>query len=249
MFISKVTKSNIIFVFFFWVFLAFANICYAEYSVASGDRIIFNITNSNTSFEDMTEIDVIENISVIQGEDFLELEEVIPDTIPVGGSASLIYRVIDGAEDNSKMEINFRLEGSAESSWIPETWEETLVLNYNNTAIPTLSEWKQIFLTLLMSSLVMGFVPARSSRFGLLSSCNVSGIVGLNMITFNKQLFFLVIKWISLAVVLGLISAKVVFGYLSPLDITGTFFCAPLVAYILHLIILFFCDYKVNSEI
>ncbi|MBN1906175.1 MAG: hypothetical protein JW927_13875, partial [Deltaproteobacteria bacterium] len=109
------------------------------------------------------------------------------------------------------------------------------------TGIPTLSEWKQIFLTLLMLSLVMGFIPARSSRYNLNSGA-ISSIIGVNLIVFNKGLFWSVLKWIGLAVVLGLISTKVVFGHVSPLDITGTLFCAPLVAYILHFLILCKCN-------
>jgi hypothetical protein len=124
----------------------------------------------------------------------------------------------------------------------------TLLAYLKPQSIPTLSEWKQIFLTLLMLSLVMGFIPARSSRFGFLSSGNVSGIAGLNMLSFNKRLFCTVIKGIGIATALGLISAKVLLGHLSTLDITGTIFCSPLVAYILHLIILFIRDYKINSE-
>jgi hypothetical protein len=209
---------------FFACFFVFASNCYSEYSIAPGERITFEARNSADSFSSMTGVEVVATTNIIQGENFLELEEQIPGTIPVGGSGYLVYRVIEDAEDNSKMEISFSLQGTSESSWLPLSWEETVVLNYTtNTGIPTLSEWKQIFLTLLMLSLVMGFIPARSSRYNLNSGA-ISSIIGVNLIVLNKRLFWSVMKWIGLAVVLGLISAKAVFGHVSVLDVTGTFF-------------------------
>lgn len=108
-------------------------------------------------------------------------------------------------------------------------------------SIPTLSQWKKIFLTLLMLSLLMGFIPARSSRYNLNGEM-MSGIAEVNMIVFNKQLFWTVMKWVCFAAIWGLINIKILWCNVSTLDITGTVFCSPLVAYILHLIILYKCN-------
>ena len=90
--------------------------------------------------------------TVIQGVDFLEKEEDIPDSILVGENASLVYRAVGDAENGSIMEISFQLQGPSGSPWIPSVWEETVTINYNTapngSGIPTLSEWKRYFLIL-----------------------------------------------------------------------------------------------------
>jgi hypothetical protein len=155
----------------------------------------------------------------------------------LGHNHSCFHNIMDERPFGSKKAVNQSECTAFQANGTPDGTCDT-------TAIPTLSEWKQIFLTLLMLSLVMGFVPARSSRYNLNGGA-ISGIAGVNMIVFNKQVFVSVMKWIGLAVVLGLISAKVIIGHLSILDITGTFFCAPLVGYILHLMIL--CKRNINE--
>ena len=232
----------------FCMFFVFAGNCYSEYSIAPGERITFEARNSDDSFSSMTGVEVVVITNVIQGENFLELEEQIPGTIPVGGSGYLVYRVTEDAEDNSKMEINFSLQGTSDSAWLPLGWEETVILNYTtNTSIPTLSEWKQIFLTLLMLSLVMGFMRKTHPKAALPSCGTALRITDSNFLAFNRHVYTSALKWVGVVVVLGLAGATVIFGHVSALDITGTLFCAPLVAYILHLMISFVHDYILYS--
>ncbi len=103
-------------------------------------------------------------------------------------------------------------------------------------SIPTLSEWKQIFLTLLMLSLVMGFMRDRSSALSV-----STGSVSLkppyaNLLAFNRHIYTFALKWVGGIVVLGIAGVIVVSGHLKVIDLFGTLFCAPLVAYILHLV-------------
>lgn len=113
-----------------------------------------------------------------------------------------------------------------------------------SASIPTLSEWKQIFLTLLMLSLVMGFVGNQSPKLcmgnvGIMHCARISRLIVL-----DRQLFPTVMQWVSAAVVLGLAGATLLFGSVSMLDIVGTLFCAPLVAYIVHLVVLAVGEYS-----
>jgi hypothetical protein len=111
-------------------------------------------------------------------------------------------------------------------------------------SIPTLSEWKQIFLTLIMLSLVMGFMRKTHPKAALSNGGTILSITDSNFLAFNRHVYNSALKWVGVVVVLGLAGATVIFGHVSALDITGTLFCAPLVAYILHLMIFFIHDYK-----
>jgi hypothetical protein len=114
-------------------------------------------------------------------------------------------------------------------------------------SIPTLSQWKKIFLTLIMLSLVMGFMRIQSPKLsfpngGSLNEFNIS-----SSLIFEPKLYMSVLKWVGVVVVLGLSGVTVVFNHVSILDIFGTLFCMPLVAYILHLVFLFIADFERTS--
>ena len=102
-------------------------------------------------------------------------------------------------------------------------------------------------MTLLILSLVMGVIPTRLRAFSLYSVNTVHTAHGMYVVL-NRQIFYLLLKWIGLATVLGLAGATVVFGRVSIPDMIGTVFCAPLAAYILHLVILFIRDHEGVSE-
>ncbi|AEB08885.1 amidase domain-containing protein [Desulfobacca acetoxidans] len=105
------------------------------------------------------------------------------------------------------------------------------------TAIPTLSEWKRIFFTMVMLSLVLGFVRGQSPV--LPSACGSLCIASnAYRMAYNRKLFYKAIRWVYSAAALGLAGATAVFGYVSMPDIVGTLICAPLAAYILHLVLL-----------
>ena len=110
--------------------------------------------------------------------------------------------------------------------------------------IPTLSEWKQIFLTLFMLSLVMGFAHRGPHRLAFANGSAMFNGAGLNMLVFDNKVYFSIMKKVGLTVLLGLAAATAILGRVSILDITGTLFCAPLVAYILHLVALRIHDSK-----
>jgi hypothetical protein len=109
----------------------------------------------------------------------------------------------------------------------------TKCLDEETSPIPTLSEWKRIFLTLLMMSLVLG--STRSSRLAL--SGGGSHVASGAFIVFDRRLYCSALKWVGPAVILGLAGATAVFGPVSMLDIAGTLCCAPLAAYIIHLVV------------
>jgi len=111
-------------------------------------------------------------------------------------------------------------------------------------SIPTLSEWKQIFLTLIMLSLVMGFMRKTPPIFALSNSSAMFRITGVNFLAFNKYVYNSVLKLVGFVAVLGLAGTIVIFGHVSILDITGTLFCTPLVGYIIHLLVLIKRDYE-----
>ena len=113
-----------------------------------------------------------------------------------------------------------------------------------SASIPTLSEWKQIFLTLLMLCLVMGFVGNQSPKLykGNVGIMHCTGISRL--IVFERAVFFTAMQWIGTAVIWGLAVATALWGSVSMLDIVGTLFCATVVAYIVHLVVLAVGEYR-----
>ena len=126
---------------------------------------------------------------------------------------------------------------------------DTMIVGQNSQggfsySIPTLSEWKQIFLTLIMLSLVMGFMHKTHTKAALSNGDIMLRITDANFLVFNRHVYNSALKWVGVVVVLGLAGVTVVFGHLNMVDIIGTLFCAPLVAYILHLMISFVHDYK-----
>ena len=126
--------------------------------------------------------------------------------------------------------------------WCMDAKEQGPTIDYGPSAsIPTLSEWKKIFLSLLMLCLVMGFATSRSGRYAI-SHNIVSNNSVINKPAFEQRIFYTALKWVLSAVVLCITGAIVLKGYIDVLDIFGTLFCAPLVAYIIHLVVLCKCD-------
>lgn len=220
-----------------------------SYSVKPGDTIRIKVQNSHNSSGPMEDIVISREILLIEGEHFLSLEETIPDNLAAGESGKLTYRVIDNGTTSSKIKLNFSLSSGADSSFLPTAWNVTgISINYsddnsgnNGGSIPTLSEWKQLFLTLFMIALVMGYNPRLSKDLRLNLSGTLSRRVNLSVghLTFNKQLFYYTMKMVLSISFLGIIGAAILFGQVKILDIAGTFICAPLTAYILHLLIFF----------
>jgi hypothetical protein len=125
----------------------------------------------------------------------------------------------------------------------PDPIEPTDIEDPNDGApeiegIPTLSEWKQIFLTLLILSLVVGFMRTTHPRYSFSNSSTMLMITNTKIFAFNRYIYNFVFKWVGFVVILGLTGYTILFGHVSFLDIVGTLFCTPLVAYILHLIVL-----------
>jgi hypothetical protein len=134
----------------------------------------------------------------------------------------------------------------------PEPIEPTDIQNPNDGApelksIPTLSEWKQIFLTLIMLSLVMGFMRKTHPKAALSNGGTMLRITDSNFLAFNRHIYTSALKWVGVVVLVGLAGVAVVSGHLKMVDLLGTLFCAPLVAYILHLIISFIHDFEHTS--
>ena len=68
------------------------------------------------------------------------------------------------------------------------------------------------------------------------------------MMVFDRKVYFSMLKKVGLIVLLGFVAAKAILGRISLLDITGILFCAPLVAYILHIILVFVKDSRPCNE-
>ncbi len=111
-------------------------------------------------------------------------------------------------------------------------------------SIPTLSEWKQIIVTLILLSLVMGFMHKDNSQLALSSRSTLFRINVANLLAFNRRIYYSALKWVGIFTLLGLAGITIIFGHVSFFDIIGTLFCGPLVAYILHLVIIFFHSYE-----
>ena len=114
-------------------------------------------------------------------------------------------------------------------------------------AIPTLSEWKQIFYTLIMLSLVMGFMHSQGRKHAFLSDIRGYRKNYLHLISFNKLIYLKILRFVGSSGIIVLIIIKVIGSSIGLIDLIGSIFCLPLVAYIIHLIILFKDDYE-NSE-
>jgi hypothetical protein len=107
-------------------------------------------------------------------------------------------------------------------------------LSSPSSAVPTLSQWKQIFFTLLMLSSAMGFMGDRTSNYATVNA-GASGAIISNILVFDRRLFSIVMTWIGLVIAVGLAGMTIIFGGTKILDIVGALFCAPLVAYIVHI--------------
>jgi hypothetical protein len=166
------------------------------------------------------------------------------------GAADYVFVVAqENYEDYGDIQIS-QYPSSSPPDPIAPSWYLIALLSFLiSQSIPTLSEWKQIFLTLIMLSLVMGFMRKTHPKAALSYGGTMLRITDSNFLAFNRHVYTSALKWVGVVVVLGLAGATVIFGHVSALDITGTLFCAPLVAYILHLVILCKNDSNKKSRI
>ncbi len=161
------------------------------------------------------------------------------------GAADYVFVVAqENYEDYGDVQIS-QYPSSASPDPIEPSWYLIALLSFLiSQNIPTLSEWKQICLTLIMLSLVMGFMRKTNPTAVFATDGTTLRITDTNFLVFNRHIYTSALKWVSVVVVLGLTGITVVSGHLNTVDILGTLFCAPLVAYILHLMISFIHDYK-----
>jgi hypothetical protein len=80
-------------------------------------------------------------------------------------------------------------------------------------SIPTLSEWKQIFLTLIMLSLVMGFMRKTHPKAALSYGGTMLRITDSNFLAFNRHVYTSALKRVGVVVVLGLAGVTVASGH------------------------------------
>ena len=102
------------------------------------------------------------------------------------------------------------------------------------TGIPTLSEWKRIFLTLFIVASGIAFMRYRQyapAQFveGLDKSKPIRGAA-----IFEGASFRQISIWCSISAIIGMILILILYGKVTSLDILGIIICSPLLAYILN---------------
>ena len=100
--------------------------------------------------------------------------------------------------------------------------------------IPTLSEWKRIFLTLFIVASGIAFMRYRQyapAQFveGLDKSKPIRGAA-----IFEGASFRQISIWCSISAIIGMILILILYGKVTSLDILGIIICSPLLAYILN---------------
>jgi hypothetical protein len=98
-----------------------------------------------------------------------------------------------------------------------------------------------------MLSLVMGFSSKHTKDH--VNRKKSSGIHFLEMLSFDKRLYNIVMKWVFAAVIFYISVFSIIITPISTLDIIGTLFCAPLVSYIFHLLILIKKECDIGPEL
>jgi hypothetical protein len=185
---------------------------------------------ADSSFpEDVTTLNVVFEVCPICNDDGTILDSITWSYSRVKGSTG------DGtATDatNSTITQDFR-----------DAWSNFQTTHANGTKcpeedlapIPTLSEWNQIFLTLLMLSLVLGFRNKNLLNINITNECAVIPYGNSGFVAFNRHLYKKTLMWVGFILVLGLSSMTLISIPITAIDFIGIIICMPLVAYILHL--------------
>ena len=159
---------------------------------------------------------------------------------------------LTGAMQNSNADTNNdgKVDYSEALNWVKTNggWLPNIGNPKSTVSIPTLSEWKQIFFTLLMLSMVMGFNTNRVSELSRLRLNSLFKVSFFNLIIFKKRLFLKIQKWTFIATALFIIANHILINSISTLDIAGILLCSPLLTYIIHLLILFMDEYESKAE-
>ena len=158
-----------------------------------------------------------------------------------GGSFSkeLCEHWQDGS-DTITLEEAYQRVVNAECAWW-DIWCEDVqkqgptITHSGSSSIPTLSEWKQIFLTLLLLASGLFFIRRQSSTSNIRSS------------VFELEIYKKIMLCIMAFILMAYSIITLVFGSISALDIIGVLFCAPLLGYIIHLIVLSVKDYNTDQ--
>jgi hypothetical protein len=105
---------------------------------------------------------------------------------------------------------------------------------------PTLSEWGMIIMGLLVVSTAIGFIVRHNQM--TIRAGTVGGAAlynpGFRQTLFKPSLFIKVLAGMLVSVLIGLAIFSRLFGPISTTDIGGTLVSAPILAYVIHLLIL-----------
>ncbi len=107
------------------------------------------------------------------------------------------------------------------------------------TAIPTMSEWGLILLTLLSLSFVMVSMVARqTSLAGFGGSFSLKNMYQMSAYPFEKSIFEKALSFVLVMAIVAGIMSYAMYGVITATDFIGTCICGPILAYLLHLMVL-----------
>ncbi len=104
-------------------------------------------------------------------------------------------------------------------------------------AIPTMSQWGLILLTLLTLTFVsISVVSRQGSLAGVNRTFTMSDAMQLRNYPFNRNMFFKAALFVAFAALIAAVGTFAVYGFLTMTDIVGTFIAGPVLAYLIHLL-------------
>ena len=165
------------------------------------------------------------------------------------GAVDYMFALFQGNYDEyGDVQLSQYPSSDPPESMAPSWLLESLAAFLLSQSIPTLSEWKQIFLTLLMLSFVMAFIYRHQPGLTSNAVSFRTQSAQLQPKSFCFKLFQKVMSSILLLVALGFSAAILLQCNLSSVDIVGTLFCAPVFGYIIHLVILCTMEYRLDTH-
>lgn len=161
-------------------------------------------------------------------------KDTVAGALIAGGSWEIGELFIDYMYGET--DIEYTVPGTSTSYYILPDGSAVLQLYLS---VPTLSQWKQIFFTLLMLSLVLGYTKQNSSKLVAIGENTAINLNKFNSIQINKALYQKTFLWVGFTITISLAVSTAFLEPISMIDISGVLFCAPLIAYILHLLIFY----------
>jgi len=134
--------------------------------------------------------------------------------------------------------FSIRLTGMGDGGSEAVAFDNISINNASAAAIPTMGEWALFLFSLVIMTLGVVFVYNIQNQMST-NAGNVSAPANLNTLPFDQTVFAAAIKHALGLAVVGFVIIYIVWGEIVPLDLIGMALTIPMVAYILHVLMMF----------